>query len=51
MLEAAALGIAVVQRECASADALKAADVIAPDIVAALELLTHPLRLAATLRV
>lgn len=50
MLKAAALGVAVVQAEGAALDALLAADVVAPDILAALDLLTHPLRLAATLR-
>ena len=50
MLEAAAIGIAVVQQECAAAAALRSADIIAPDIVSALDLLLHPLRLKATLR-
>ena len=50
MLKAAALGIAVIQRECAAMETLSGADVIAPDIVSALELLLYPLRLVATLR-
>ncbi len=50
MLESAAVGIAVIQQECASSAALRCADIIAPDILAALGLLHHPLRLAATLR-
>lgn len=51
MLQEAALGIAVMQREGVAGAAMMAADVIAPDIIAALELLTNPLRLTATLRV
>lgn len=50
MLAAVALGIAVVQDEGASAEAVAAADVVAPDIAAALDLLLHPQRLVATLR-
>jgi len=50
MLAAAALGIAVVQAEGAAVQTVTAADVIAPDIRAALDLLTNPLRLVATLR-
>jgi len=50
MLEASALGIAVVEGEGASAERLTAADVVAPGIRPALELLTNPLRLTATLR-
>ena len=50
MLAAAALGIGVCQREGAAAQALRTADVVAPDIVTALELLLHPTRLVATLR-
>lgn len=51
MLKAAALGIAVIQDEGAAIETLLAADVAAPNIVAALNLLAHPLRLIATLRV
>jgi soluble P-type ATPase len=51
MLETAALGIAIVQGEGAAAATLAAADVVVPDIAAALDLLLHPKRLVATLRV
>ena len=48
-LKQAALGIAVVQTEEAM-EALLAADVVTPGIVDALDLLLHPDRLKATLR-
>ena len=50
MLKAAALGIAVIQKEGASVETLIEADVVTTDILLALELLQHPLRLVATLR-
>ncbi|MBN2107945.1 MAG: ATPase P [Deltaproteobacteria bacterium] len=50
MLEACALGIAVIGPECTAAKTLAAADIVAPDITAALDLLLHPVRLLATLR-
>jgi soluble P-type ATPase len=50
MLQAAALGIAVLQTEGAAMAAVIAADILAPGIADALDLLLHPLRLAATLR-
>jgi P-type E1-E2 ATPase len=50
MLRAARLGIALIQAEGASARALRAADIVAPSIVDALDLFLHPLRLTATLR-
>jgi soluble P-type ATPase len=50
MLEEAGLSIAVVQAEGAAVQAVLAATVLSPDILAALDLLTHPLRLIATLR-
>jgi len=50
MLEAAALGICVILAEGAAAKTLQAADVVCGGIVAALELLSNPLRLTATLR-
>jgi len=50
MMKAVALGIAVVQAEGAAAATLMAADVIAPTVCDALDLLLHPLRLKATLR-
>lgn len=50
MLEAAALGIALLQEEGAAPGTLAAADVVCRSIRDALDLLAHPLRLAATLR-
>jgi soluble P-type ATPase len=50
MMEAAALAIAVVQSEGACLETLAAADVVAPHIGDALDLLLHPMRLTATLR-
>jgi soluble P-type ATPase len=50
MLQAAALGIVVIGPEGAAVDALQAADVVAPSIQVALDLLLYPLRLVATLR-
>jgi len=50
MLEKAKLGILVMQEEGAATPSLLAADVVCRDIVSALELLLHPLRLTATLR-
>jgi soluble P-type ATPase len=50
MLRAAALGIAVVLAEGASAETLVSARVVATSITDALDLLIHPLRLVATLR-
>lgn len=50
MLAAARPGIAVLGREGLAIAALQAADVLAPDITAALDLLLYPKRLIATLR-
>lgn len=50
MLAKAALGIALLQTEGAASATLLAADIVVPDILAALDLLTHPQRLVATLR-
>jgi soluble P-type ATPase len=50
MVEAAALGLAVVQGEGAAAATVAAADVVAPDVLAGLDLLLEPTRLVATLR-
>jgi P-type E1-E2 ATPase len=50
MLEAAALGIAVNGGEGMAVAALLAADIVAPDINTALDLLLHPDRIRATLR-
>jgi len=50
MLDEAAVGIAVIQKEGASFQSLQAADVICTNIIDALELLVYPKRLTATLR-
>jgi len=50
MLQRAALGIAVILSEGAAVQTLQAADVVCTGIVPALELLSNPLRLTATLR-
>jgi soluble P-type ATPase len=50
MLEAAALGLAVMQEEGASRESLLSADIALPGIIPALDLLLNPLRLTATLR-
>jgi soluble P-type ATPase len=50
MLRSAALGIAVIQREGASAESLFNAKVVCTNIVDAIELLENPKRLTATLR-
>jgi soluble P-type ATPase len=50
MLSAAALGIALIQREGGAAETLASADVISTNILDALELLRNPKRLVATLR-
>ena len=50
MLKEAALGIAVVQEEGAFSETLTSADVVCTNIVSALDLLSNPLRLVATLR-
>lgn len=50
MLAAAHLGICVMSIEGVSKDALLAADLIAPNILSALELLEKPLRIVASLR-
>ncbi len=50
MLKEAALGVAVILREGASAETLQAADIVCKDITDALELVLHPMRLMATLR-
>ena len=50
MLQAAALGIAVMGPEGAAVDALQASDVVTTSIQSALDLLLNPLRLVATLR-
>ena len=50
MLKEAALGVAVVQEEGTAVEAVLAADIVCPDILSALDLLSNPLRLVATLR-
>ena len=50
MIREAALGIAVLGPEGLAAATLRAADVVAPDIGAALDLLLYPKRLIASLR-
>ena len=50
MLAAAQVGIAVLSEEGTAVEALTAADVVAPGILAALALLQNPRRLVATLR-
>ena len=50
MLAAAAVGIALAQREGVSAQSLAAADLVCTSVIDALELLRHPKRLTATLR-
>ena len=49
MLKNAALGVAVVQAEGSAVDAILAADIVVSNILSALGLLRHPLRLTATL--
>jgi P-type E1-E2 ATPase len=50
MLSEARLAIAVLGKEGLAVEALNAADVVVPDVNAALDLLMNPLRLVATLR-
>lgn len=50
MLETAALGICVMSQEGVAIEALLAADLVTPDILAALDLLDRPLRIVASLR-
>lgn len=50
MLKEAALGIAVILEEGTAVETLTSADVVCKDILSALELLSNPLRLTATLR-
>lgn len=50
MLEISALAIAVIQSEGSSIQSVLAADIVTTSVLDALDLLIHPLRLAATLR-
>lgn len=50
MLKEAALGVCVLSQEGVAAETLLAADLLVPDIFAALDLLDKPLRMVASLR-
>jgi P-type E1-E2 ATPase len=50
MLKAAALGICVISQEGVAPETLISADILLPDIFAALDLLEKPLRIVASLR-
>jgi P-type E1-E2 ATPase len=50
MLKEAGLGICVLSKEATAVEALLAADLLAPDVFTALELLEKPLRIVASLR-
>ena len=50
MLKAAALGICVLSKEGVAVETLLSADLFAPDICTALELIEKPLRIVASLR-
>ena len=50
MLKAAALGICVMSQEGVAVEALASADILVPDIIAALDLLDKPVRIVASLR-
>ncbi|NWG35246.1 MAG: ATPase P [Chloroflexi bacterium] len=50
MLKEAALGICILSKEGTALEAVMSADILAPDILTALELLEKPLRITASLR-
>jgi P-type E1-E2 ATPase len=50
MLKGAALGICVMSQEGVAVESLVSADIVVPDIFAALDLLEKPLRIVASLR-
>lgn len=50
LLKISAIGIIVIQKEGASVRSLAAADIVCTNILDALDLINHPLRLKATLR-
>ena len=50
MLKGAALGICILSKEGTAIETLLAADIVVPDIFAALDLIEKPLRILATLR-
>jgi P-type E1-E2 ATPase len=50
MIKRASLGICILSQEGTAIETLLAADLVVPDILTALELLEHPLRIVASLR-
>ena len=50
MLKGAAIGICVLAKETTAVETMLSADILAPDILSALELFIYPSRLKATLR-
>ena len=50
MLKAAAVGIVLLQKECAAAETVVSANIVSTGILDALDLLRYPKRLIATLR-
>jgi len=50
MLKAAAIGVGLLSAEGIAVETLLSADIIVPDIYAALNLIEKPLRIVATLR-
>ncbi len=50
MLKEASLGLCVLSPEGTAVEALQAADLVAPDVLTALDLLLHPTRMLASLR-
>jgi P-type E1-E2 ATPase len=50
MLKAAALGVCILSAEGTASETLLASDLVAPDILSALDLLDKPLRIIASLR-
>ncbi len=50
MLKEAAIGICILSGEGTATEALLSADLIAPDVLTALDLLLHPIRMVASLR-
>lgn len=51
LVQTAALGMVVLQDEGVAVDTMQAADIVVPNILAALDLLRQPRRLQATLRI
>ena len=50
MLKEAAIGICVLSKEGSAVETLLAADIVTPDVFAALDLLDRPVRIVASLR-